>query len=212
MGIIFLIRHGETDWHVENRILGRRDISLNQRGWEQARLLEKRFAEEKLTSLYSSPLKRCRDTINPLASLLGKKPEIVPDLTEIDFGEWDGQLVKEIISNESERFKKWLARPGTAHIPGGERLEDVKTRVARGMNEIIGRHSPEDNLLVVAHGGPIRMVFCIVLSLDIDRIMRIEVDLASVTAVKFFGDTIEHKVSAFCLNDTAHLGSPMSGR
>ncbi len=208
MGKIYLVRHGETDWHLEHRILGRTDKSLNARGLEQGRLIAEQLADEGLTALYVSPIRRCRETIAPLAQRTGIEPVVVEGLMEVDFGQWDGRKSADIMTESPELLQQWLVHPGSMRIPGGENMAEVHDRVVESMNWIMARHTPEQNLAVVSHGGPIRMVICEVLDMDIDRMLRLEVDLASITTLKFFGDSLANRIGLARLNDTSHLDVP----
>ncbi len=208
MGNIFLVRHGETDWHLENRILGRTNKSLNARGFEQGRLVAQRFAGQDLAALYVSPIQRCRETIAALAQVKGREPVVLDGLMEVDFGEWDGRKSADIMAEDPELLRQWLMHPSSMRIPGGENMAEVHGRVVEAMNWILARHDPEQDILVVSHGGPIRMVVCEILGMDIDRMLRLEVDLASVTTLKFFGDSLESRIGLTKLNDTSHLDLP----
>jgi broad specificity phosphatase PhoE len=208
MGKIFLVRHGETDWHLEHRILGRTDKSLNERGFEQGRLIAQHFAGQELAALYVSPIQRCRETIAALAARTGLEPVVVEGMMEVDFGEWDGRKSTDIMAESPELLKSWLMNPSSISIPGGENMAEVRERVVEAMNWILPRHNLEQNILVLSHGGPIRMVVCQILGMDIDRMLRLEVDLASVTTLKFFGDSLDSRIGLSKLNDTSHLDLP----
>ena len=71
MGTAYIVRHGETEYHAQHRLLGRLDIGLNDTGWEQARRVAAYFANMELAAVYSSPLRRCLETVGPLAEARG---------------------------------------------------------------------------------------------------------------------------------------------
>ncbi|MDQ3248054.1 MAG: histidine phosphatase family protein, partial [Chloroflexota bacterium] len=92
---LLLIRHGENDWVGTDRLAGRTpDVHLNEKGRQQATELVKVLADQPLASLYSSPLERCLETVQPLADALGQTVQIEPELIEIDYGEWRGANLK----------------------------------------------------------------------------------------------------------------------
>ncbi len=208
MGKIFLVRHGETDWHLEHRILGRTNKSLNAHGREQGQLIAQRFAGETLAALYVSPIQRCRETIAALAEQTGMEPMVLDGLMEVDFGEWDGRKSADIMAESPDLLRQWLLNPSTLRIPGGENMAEVHNRVVEALNFILPRHDAEQNIVVVSHGGPIRMAVCEVLGIHVDRMLRLEVDLASVTTLKFFGDSLDSRIGLSKLNDTSHLDMP----
>jgi len=210
MGTAYLLRHGETDYHAAQRLLGRKDIGLNEKGKEQARRAAGFFAELKLTAVYSSPLSRCMETALPVAESQGLEIEVVQGLIEVDMGEWDGRSVKELFSEEGELVGAWMRNPSSVAIPGGEDFGVVKERVMRATREITARHPGEDRVLIVAHGGPIRGILCEALKMDLDDMLRIQIDLASISAVKYFDGNIPETAMVSLVNETSHLRHDLS--
>jgi broad specificity phosphatase PhoE len=143
---IYLVRHGETDWNAEARWQGHADPPLNGRGREQARALEARLADVPFEAVYSSDLRRARETAEIVAA--GRDLAIVldPALREIDVGPWEGLTNRDV----AERF------PG-GERPGGETIEAFRERVLEAIREICRRHDG-GNVLVVAHGGCARTI------------------------------------------------------
>ncbi|MHB8781586.1 MAG: histidine phosphatase family protein [Candidatus Geothermincolia bacterium] len=211
MGRLFLARHGETDWHLENRILGRTDTSLNERGLRQAELLAGRLAKEELAAIYVSPMQRCLETVAPTAAASGITPIVIEEMAEIDFGEWDGMTSEEIMAIDPVLMGDWLVSPSRFRVPGGESVPEVLERVLRGVNAVLSAHDDDANILVVSHGGPIRLTVCTALGMELDLMLRIEIDLASLCSLKFFGRSIDSHVSVACLNDTSYLAELDSG-
>ncbi len=211
MGLLYLVRHGETDYHVQRRALGRLDAPLNGLGARQAELVGEALGGKDVAAIYSSPLKRCRQTAQPLSERTGIRPEIVDGLQEIDLGEWDGLPFSDISRIGGEAFAQWLTEPAAVRIPGGETLGEVRERVLGAALDILGRHAAGENLVIVAHGGPLRLLICAALGLDANRLFRVELDLCSISSIRFFAGTIEENVSVAKVNDTCHLGAHRSG-
>ena len=205
MGTAYLLRHGETDYHADNRVLGRKDIGLNEKGRGQARRAADFFAGLELTAVYSSPLKRCMETASPVAESQGLEIEVVQGLIEVDMGEWDGRSIKELFSEEGELVGRWMGSPSSVTIPGGEDFGVVRERVMKATREITSRHPGEDRVLIVAHGGPIRGIICEALKMDLDDMLRIQIDLASISAVRFFDGGIPETAMVSLVNETCHL-------
>lgn len=205
MGTIYLLRHGETEYHAQHRLLGRLDVGLNQRGHGQASRARDFFAGMSLTAVYSSPLRRCRETARPAAEAHGLEVEIVPGLMEVDMGEWDGQLIEELFTQDNEAVAKWMRSPSSVSIPGGEDFGAVRHRVLQATRQITSRHGGDDRVLVVSHGGPIRGILCEALKMDLDDMFRLQIDLASVSAVKFFDGGIPETAMVTLVNETYHL-------
>jgi probable phosphoglycerate mutase len=158
---VYFIRHGETDWNVERRLQGRRDIPLNARGRAQAahcgEVLRDLLARDAIAhgdlDFISSPLGRARMTMELLRPKLGLAPDgyaVEPQLTEIGFGDWEGFTLAELRNRDPQRaaqreHDKWHFLP-----PGGESYEMVSRRMAawyRGLAR---------DAVVTAHGGTAR--------------------------------------------------------
>ncbi len=136
--------------------------------------------------------------------------EIVEGLQEIDLGDWDGLLYSEIYKTGGETFTQWMTEPARVRIPGGEMLSEVRERVLGAALDILERHTVQDGLAIFTHGGPLRLLLCGVMGLDINRIFRVEVDLCSISGIKFFSNTIEENTAISGINDTCHLGEHQS--
>jgi probable phosphoglycerate mutase len=144
---IFLIRHGATEWSVSGRHTGRTDIPLTEEGRRQAERLRVRLARERFSLVLVSPLKRARETAE-LAGF-GDAAEVVPDLVEWDYGDYDGRTAAEI---RQER-PGWT--PWHDGFPGGETLEQVAARAARVVARV--RDAPGD-VALFAHGHILRVI------------------------------------------------------
>lgn len=151
--MIYLLRHGETEWNLERRMQGRRESKLTPFGLRQAAamaaLLHDLVAPEGGDSwrLVSSPLGRARQTAAAVAARLGLEPELDERVSEIAFGEWEGRLRDEVAMQHPELFasREWLVSP-----PGGETFEDVRARIADFLAEL--PPEPERKVIVVSHG------------------------------------------------------------
>lgn len=206
MGKIYLLRHGETDYHAQRRLLGRMDIGLNETGREQAGRVAEYLDGEDLTAIYCSPLKRCRETAQPVADEKGLDVQVMDELIEVDMGEWDGRLVKELFETDSQRVSSWMRNPSSVTLPGGEDFNAVRDRTFAAMEKISPRHGRDDRVLVVSHGGPIRAIICQALRMNIDDMFKLQIDLASISAITFFEGGIPETGIVALLNDTSHLG------
>jgi 2,3-bisphosphoglycerate-dependent phosphoglycerate mutase len=137
---IFLARHGETDWNAQERWQGHADTSLNERGREQARELAARLADIAFAAVYSSDLRRARETAEIVVDGRDLPLLIEPGLREIDVGSWQGLTGAEI---------------GDRERADGETLDAFRDRVLAALESIGRRHEGAD-VLVVAHGGCVR--------------------------------------------------------
>jgi broad specificity phosphatase PhoE len=119
------------------------------------------------------------------------------ELRELSLGEWEGCTVDEIRGRDGDPYQRWLLAPHDCPPPGGEPLEAVSARVAAAIAHIAARHDPDDEVLIVAHGGVISVYACAVLGCSFNSLWRLRVDNASLTVVK--------PPRLVSLNDTAHL-------
>src|SRR5687768_16876002 len=98
MTTLLLARHGETDWNRELRIQGSSDIALNDLGRDQARALAEELAELALDAIYSSDLRRARETAEAVAAQHGLDVRLDPRLRERAFGSWEGLTRADIVA------------------------------------------------------------------------------------------------------------------
>src|SRR5947209_7643845 len=121
--MLWLIRHGETEWSVSGAHTGRTDIPLTAAGEEKARALGKRLAHRPFSLVLTSPLQRARRTCE-LAGY-GEQAQIDPDLLEWDYGKYEGLKTSDI---RAQRPGWFLFRDG---VPDGETIEQVAVRARR---------------------------------------------------------------------------------
>jgi uncharacterized phosphatase len=165
MTTILLARHGETDWNVERRVQGHSDTPLNDTGREQARALAEELAGEPIDAVYSSDLVRAHETARIVAEQRGLDVTAIRDLREKHFGTWEGLTDQEIFvrfpQTQETSWRDW----GDA-----ETREQMAERVLGALHRIAETH-PDQRVLVVSHGGPLRAVL---VHCDIDEVARIE--------------------------------------
>jgi broad specificity phosphatase PhoE len=154
-GAIWLARHGETDANAEGRIQGTIDPPLNARGREQARELAREAAALGLRALYTSQLRRARETAEIVGTELGLEPHVDARFAESDRGEWEGRLAAEVRAEDPDAWAGSLAVETEFRFPGGESLEEHAARVEAGLADVARGPLPA---LVICHGGTIRRV------------------------------------------------------
>jgi broad specificity phosphatase PhoE len=183
---IILARHGETDWNRERRWLGLTDLSLNERGREQARALAERVEAVPFSAVYASDLRRAYETALVVAERKGLAVTPMRELREVDVGSWTGLSQEEVKERFPDAYTHVRARTGRGW-EGGETYAEMGRRVLEAMRSI-AREYPGDAVLVVTHSGPIRTVRAHAIGLDFatDRKAAPTVDrveLAAVTVV-----------------------------
>ncbi|MCV2393147.1 histidine phosphatase family protein [Actinotalea sp. M2MS4P-6] len=152
MGMLVLVRHGETAWSSSGRHTGRTDVPLTATGRRQATALAHRLADLRPVLVVASPLARARET----AALAGFDARIDDRLVEWDYGGYEGLTTPEI---RERRGDDWtLFRHGV--VPGatpGESLEDVAARAAAVLTAIVPALG-EGDVVLVAHGHLLRVL------------------------------------------------------
>jgi probable phosphoglycerate mutase len=160
---LYLIRHGETDWNVEGRLQGQKDIHLNDKGRVQA-VRNGKVLGEHLAALgvgadafdwVSSPLTRARDTMEILRAEMGLEKagyRIEPIVQELSFGDWEGSTLAELRHTDPEgraarKKDKWNFVP-----PGGESYKMLSARIQPWLFGLAR------DTVCVAHGGITRVV------------------------------------------------------
>ena len=177
---VVLVRHGATEESA--RCYGRLDVSLSPRGLRQAEALAGALADHPLAAVYASPLARALDTARPVAAAHGLEPAVLDALAELDFGEVEGLRYDEIEAARPELFRAWMDEPARVRFPGGEGLADLRARVLPVLAEIRLRHEREA-VVVVAHGGVVRVVLAEALGLDDGAFFRLDLSEGGVSVV-----------------------------
>ena len=170
MTIILIARHGESDWNAAKRWQGHADRPLTQTGQEQARALAARLAHIALGAVYSSDLRRARDTAAMVAERQGLEVRERPELREVDVGSWSGLTRTEAEERFPEGYARW--RSGHPGWDDGESYEAMADRVLAAVRAIGAEH-PDGRVLIVSHGGPIRAIHAEALGLDVHSYRRL---------------------------------------
>jgi alpha-ribazole phosphatase len=194
---LLLIRHGQTNWNLEQRFQGQSDIPLNETGRKQANALAERLAAEKFDAVYSSDLQRATETAKIICT-----SQIHPDprLREVNFGDWEGMIYDEIKVKYPETLAAWEADIFKNAPPHGETLEQLSIRVQSMLDELRKKHE-DQNILIVAHGGVLQTLICLALKLPPTMYWQFHLSTASTSEVAFYpaGAILNS------LNDTSHL-------
>ena len=144
--MLYVVRHGETEWNAINKVLGRTDIPLNAKGIEQARELARSLMDLKVDVFLCSPLCRARQTADAISEVTGISYSIDYRLIEQDFGKFEGADRFDVEYQKAKR--EYFVR-----YPGGDSYFDMAARVFPLIKELDGV-----NALLVTHGGICRII------------------------------------------------------
>ena len=159
-----LIRHGEPAGGPMFR--GSQDDPLSDLGWQQMRSAI--AAKDQWDRVVTSPLLRCRRFAEELACARQLPLEVDDRLREISFGAWEGRTANAIMAETPEALTRFWSDPVTHLPPGGEPLAEFQTRVREAWQHWT-REAAGQQILVVCHGGVIRMVLAEVMGIPLDR-------------------------------------------
>jgi len=196
---IILVRHGETDWNVEEVFRGRIDIELNETGMKQAELLAEYLKDLRIVAIYSSPLKRALRTAEIIASYHNLDVEIAPGLIDFDYGKWQGLSHEVVKDRYKELYAEWIKNPHQVKMPAGEGLNDVRTRAIGVVDSVVARY--EGTVVLVSHRVVNKVLICALLGLDNSHFWNIRQDTCGIT-------TFTYQNERFILtkhNDTSFL-------
>ena len=167
--VIYLARHGRTEWNARKKLQGGTDVPLDEVGREQARALSERLEGVPLDAIYSSVLERSRATADAVAA--GRTVTALAGLNEQSLGKFEGAEDGPDDALRAE-FRERRADPDD-RLDGGESRNDHLARVRATIDEIGRRHAQGGTILVVGHGGTNSHVLRVLLELDADEASRI---------------------------------------
>jgi probable phosphoglycerate mutase len=203
---LILVRHGETAWNRERRMQGHVDTVLSQAGREQAAALAERLARMRFAALYTSDLRRARDTAGAIAARTGHAVLCDPRLRERAFGLFEGLTVEEIRARYPLEFERFSARDPDFTVPGGESARAFRRRTLECLEEIARRHAGA-TVVVVTHGLVLDAVYRLACGLphDVPR----GVPLLNGSLNRFAWDGQRWRLEAW--GDVAHLEPALGG-
>ena len=190
MATVILVRHGRTEANATGLLAGRTPgVRLDPTGAEQATRVAERLAPIRLAALVSSPLERCRETAGLIARSQVDRIRVSRErgLTECDYGEWQGRLLKDLVKEPLWRTVQ--GQPSAAAFPGGESMTTMQSRAVEAVRRrdtlIEAEHGPGAVWVAVSHGDIIKSILADALGMHLDLFQRINVDPASVSIVRY---------------------------
>jgi probable phosphoglycerate mutase len=155
---VLLVRHGESGSMVGGASLAltdrQGDPSLAPGGTAEAQLVGARLARQNIDAIYTSPLRRCVETAEPLARALGLTPRVERDLREVFMGEWEGGLYRKKFAEQDPIAQRMLAEQRWDVIPGAEPAPEFTKRVRSVITKIAAAHVG-GKIAVFTHAGVI---------------------------------------------------------
>jgi len=197
---LLLVRHGDTQAGSSLRYWGQSDVELSAIGLRQAENLRNRLATQKIDAIYTSNLMRASVTAKTIASKHQLDIIACDELNEVNFGKIEGLTFDEVSQLYPEVAQTWLSRSLNLSFPDGENFDKFNNRVSKFLSRL-DKHTPEEVILIVAHAGPLRLLLCHILGLEICHWRQFRLDFASLTIL----ETYSEGAIVNLLNDVSHL-------
>lgn len=188
--MIYLVRHGRTAINVGNRLQGRIDHPLDEVGRQQSKEIASVLIN--VDRIISSPLIRAQQT----AEAFGLTVEIDSRFIELDYGEFDGMLQKDV---PASIWNQWRV-DNNFRPPNGETLVELDKRVCEALSEL-AEEARSKNIVVVSHVSPIKAAIAWAIGTDIGISWRMLLDRASISRIEI----TENGPALRGFNDIAHL-------
>jgi len=190
---LLLVRHATAEGHV--RFQGQRDVSLSSAGRRELPRLCERCSRYPIRAVYSSDLRRARETAEAVARIFGLEVEVRPELREMHFGQWEGLTWNQIARRYPRLASLWVKRFPHQAIPGGESLSRFQRRIAAGVRKVVAANRG-GCALIVTHAGVIRFILAKVLGLPTRNLFRLAQDSCALNVI----DYLEGSAIVQCIN------------
>lgn len=194
---LLFLRHAEVEEAYHRVFGGRIDMAISARGRQQAatlaEYLPRKFA---IDTLYTSPMRRVRMTLEPLLAKVSLDPVVLEDLREVDFGSWTGLGWDQIAERFGVTAYDWLDHLERGTMPDAEPEEMFRRRLERVIDRVL-RENAGRTVAIACHGGVIRMALAVLLELPLHKMTHLEVDYASLTWIDCCGRRRELQLQNF---------------
>lgn len=181
--MIYIVRHGETDWNIQELMQGHTDVPLNKTGKEQAKRIASHLKDIHLDIIYSSPLSRAYETAQTINTHHKKKIITDASLRERQFGELEGKTYDEVMQfHPALVFNETWNYPGY-RPPGGESVNDIIKRVSTFTRKVL-KKNPDKSILIVSHGVALRILIGSLLGTPPELLNTLRMGNASLTVIE----------------------------
>ena len=185
---VILLRHGRSTSNTAGTLACRSaGVELDDRGREQAQAVADRLGDLPVAEIVRSQLLRCEQTVEPLAAKLGLSPVVEDRLVEVDYGQWTGRAIKDLLAEPL--WKVVQQHPSAAVFPEGEGLAKVQQRAVQAVREhdarLAAQHGRDVLWVACSHGDVIKSVLSDAMGAHLDSFQRIVADPASISVVRY---------------------------
>ncbi|QBJ98441.1 MSMEG_4193 family putative phosphomutase [Rhodococcus sp. ABRD24] len=185
---VILVRHGRSTANTSRTLAGRSPgVALDGVGIEQAKGLVDRLSGVVIESIVHSPLLRCEQTVTPLAVDRGMTPRVDERLIEVDYGQWTGRALEELV--EEPLWKVVQQHASAAVFPDGEGLAQVQARSVAAVREhdrrLADEHGRDVAWVACSHGDVIKAILADAVGSHLDGFQRIVTEPGSISVVRY---------------------------
>lgn len=199
--VILLVRHGHVPGIRPERFRGRTDIELTERGLIEARDTAAWIARFwRPTIVYTSPMKRCKDTGAAIAKQCKVGVEVIACLNDLNYGEWQWRTHAAVAAEWPELYQRWRTTPHLMRFPNGESLQELAARAANALRLAIEKH-PAETIVMVGHDSVNRALLLQILDQPLSAYWKLAQDPCAINEIAAAPD----RVVAVRVNETAHL-------
>jgi probable phosphoglycerate mutase len=195
-GLVYLVRHGHSTANQKNILAGRdNSVALSTQGKNDALELAESLRSIEFAAVYSSPLRRCLETMQPVMS--GRKAQLVEkvELIEMEYGEWSGSKISTLA--RKPLWKTIQSTPSQVRFPGGESFMEMNSRIVDAV-QVLAKAGK--NVLICTHGDVIKTLITSFMGSHIDNLQKVSIDPASISIV-----SVGEINRVLKVNQTAHL-------
>jgi probable phosphoglycerate mutase len=192
---VVLVRHAHSTANLKGILAGRDNrVALSPRGRQEAIELAPVLAKMEFEGIYSSPLRRCKETLVPYLQGRSEQLHLVDDLIEMEYGSWSGKALSTL--SRHDLWKSIQSRPSTVRFPDGESFGEMSLRANQA---VINLAAGKSRILILSHGDVIKSIVAFHLGLSLDQFQRISIDPASITRIQIPSSQVIQ------VNSTGHL-------
>jgi len=179
LGSIIFLRHGQAKNNTDRVLAGRTPgVPLTEEGVEQSEKAAKFLEEMNISTIYSSPIERAKNTAEIVGKHISIDVKIDDRLIELDMGKFTGKPYDEIFSSHGNVFMKFYRGELEIAHNGVETFEQVKKRIRDMVDHVIDNH-PDENVVLVTHMDPIKAMLSTVVSFSPENLYELIIPNAS---------------------------------
>jgi broad specificity phosphatase PhoE len=204
---LILVRHGVTSWNREQRMQGHTDVELDAEGHVQAAAMAERLSKSEyvIQAVYSSDLKRARQTAEAIAAPLSLPVRSTVLLREMMLGDWEGLTADDIIARgDEQQLSLYRADSYTNRPPLAEPLVQVRNRMVCAL-DLIRAEQQSGTVVVVGHGGSLRALLCEALNAPTSCMRHFSLSNTGMSVIEETGPYEKRAMRVVSMNDTSHL-------